>query len=381
MEDALPEVSPSAAASAAPAAPMAPAPADAPTSPAVTVAGDATDGDGVAPRDPTRWAARSTATPRSSAERPDAPPATRRLVRGMAKTIVDWQLVAPGDRVMVCLSGGKDSYTLLDLLVASQRRAPFDFELVAVHLDQRQPGYDGAPLRGWLERFGARFEIVEEDTYTTVLDLTTAGKSYCSVCSRMRRGVLYGVAERLGCNKIALGHHRDDALETLLMNLFFAGKLQAMPAKYTTDDGRFEVVRPLIECGEDDIRAHAAWAGYPILPCNLCGSQSGLQREKMADLLATLERDNPSLRAVMLAALKNVHPSHLLDADVARVWLARDRGDDPSGAETATRERTPRTGSPRDPEDPLATRTSTSGSLEAAPPGQTLVTLRRDPPR
>lgn len=241
----------------------------------------------------------------------------------MGTTIVEHELIRAGDHVMVAISGGKDSYTLLDLLTRLQKKAPIEFRLTAVHLDQVQPGYDGAALRRWLEDFGGEFEIVREDTYSTVVELTPAGKAYCAVCSRLRRGVLYNVAERLGCTKIALGHHRDDALETLLMNLFYAGKLQAMPAKYTTDDGRFQVIRPLIECSEADIIEHASWAEYPILPCNLCGSQDGLRREKMRSLIDAMEADNPHVRAVMLNALRNVHPSHLLDRALARVWLER----------------------------------------------------------
>lgn len=237
----------------------------------------------------------------------------RGLARAMTRTISTYDLVGAGDHVMVAVSGGKDSYTLLDLLHEAQRRAPFEFRITAVHLDQRQPGYDGAPLEAWLGASGIPHEIVREDTYSEVIARTPAGKAFCTVCSRLRRGILYTTAERLGCNKIALGHHRDDALETLLMNLFYAGKLQAMPAGYTTDDGRFQVIRPLIECAEDEIAAHARHAGYPILPCNLCGSQSGLQREAMAELLRELERKNPNVRAVMLNALRNVSPSHLLD--------------------------------------------------------------------
>jgi tRNA 2-thiocytidine biosynthesis protein TtcA len=245
--------------------------------------------------------------------------ASKRLIRAMGKTIADYQLIDQGDHVMVAVSGGKDSYTLLDLLCRARKKAPIDFRITAVHLDQVQPGYDGSALRRWLEDFGADFEIVREDTYSTVVDLTPAGKAYCAVCSRLRRGVLYNVAERLGCNKIALGHHRDDALETLLMNLFYAGKLQAMPAGYRTDDGRFEVIRPLIECAEPDIVTHARAAEYPILPCNLCGSQTGLRRVEMAALLDELSRDNPHVRQVMLNALRNVQPSHLLDPAVYRV--------------------------------------------------------------
>ena len=241
-----------------------------------------------------------------------------KIARTMTKTIATWRLVEPGDRVMVAVSGGKDSYTLLDLLWRARAKAPFRFDVVAVHLDQAQPGYDGAPLRRWLEQLGAPFEIVRRDTYSKVIELVPDGKSYCGPCSRMRRGILYDAAERLGCTKIALGHHRDDALETLLMNLFYAGKMQAMPAGYTTDCGRFRVVRPLIECAEADIVAHARAAAYPILPCNLCGSQDGLRRDAMTKLIEQLERDNPNVRAVMLNALRNVQPSHLLDPHVQR---------------------------------------------------------------
>ncbi|HWB76165.1 MAG TPA: tRNA 2-thiocytidine(32) synthetase TtcA [Nannocystaceae bacterium] len=245
-------------------------------------------------------------------------PLARRLSRQMTRTISAWRLIEPGDKVMVALSGGKDSYTLFDLLCRSQARAPFRFELIGVHLDQVQPGYDGAPLLQWLESYGAPFEIVRRDTYSKVIELVDEGKTYCGPCSRMRRGILYDVAERLGCNKIALGHHRDDALETLLLNLFYAGRLQAMPAIYTTDDGRFRVIRPLVECAEADIAEHARAAAYPILPCNLCGSQSGLRRDAMTQLIDQLERDNPNVRSVMLNALRNVQPSHLLDPAVAR---------------------------------------------------------------
>lgn len=237
----------------------------------------------------------------------------KQLARSMVKTIATYDLIGAGDRVMVAVSGGKDSYTLLDLLWEARSRAPFRFDLVAVHLDQVQPGYDGRPLQDWLGRFGAPHEIVREDTYSVVLQHTPEGKAYCSMCSRLRRGILYTTAARLGCNKIALGHHRDDALETLLMNLFYAGRMQAMPAGYTTDDGRFRVIRPLIECAEADIVAHARNAGYPILPCNLCGSQTNLRREAMSRLITQLEQDNPDVRAVMLSALKNVAPTHLLD--------------------------------------------------------------------
>ncbi len=240
-------------------------------------------------------------------------PVTARLARTMTKTLARYQLLAQNDTVLVAVSGGKDSYTLLELLERARKRAPFRFRIIAVHLDQQQPGYDGEPLRKWLISSKLDFEIVREDTYSTVLERTRSGKSYCAVCSRMRRGILYTTAERLGCNKIALGHHRDDALETLMMNLFFSGKLETMPAGYRTDDGRFDVIRPLIECAESDIIEHASAAAYPILPCNLCGSQSGMQRQAMGDLLRELEHKHPNVRATMLNALRNVSPTHLLD--------------------------------------------------------------------
>lgn len=243
-----------------------------------------------------------------------------RLSRTMLRTVTTHGLIEDGDRVLVAVSGGKDSYTLLDLLAAARRRAPVRFDLVAWHLDQGQPGYDGAPLARWLEDAGVPFEIHREDTYSAVVEATDAGAAYCRVCSRLRRGILYTAAERLACNKIALGHHRDDALETLLLNLLYAGRLQAMPASYVTNDGRFRVLRPLVECAERDIERHARAAGYPILPCNLCGSQEDLKRRRVAALIDDLEREIPDVRAVMLAALRNVRPSHLLDREVAEAW-------------------------------------------------------------
>lgn len=241
----------------------------------------------------------------------------RRLARQMGLCMTSWGLVKPGDHLLVAVSGGKDSYSLLELLLGYQRRAPIEFSLTAVHLDQRQPGYDGAPLRRWLEERKIPHQILSEDTYSTVLKNTEPGKSFCSVCSRMRRGILYTTAHKLGCNKIALGHHRDDALETLLMNMFFGGRMQAMPAIYRTDDQRLEVIRPLIECAEADLAEYSRLRAHPILPCNLCGSQSGLQRQEMKKLLDQLSAKHPQLRASMLGALKNVRPSHLLDPQLA----------------------------------------------------------------
>lgn len=263
----------------------------------------------------------------------------RRLSRKMLRTITKYGLVGEGDKIMVAVSGGKDSYTLLDLLWQAKQRAPIGFEVVAVHLDQVQPGYDGRPLAAWLEGYGAPYEILRKDTYSVVKSVTPEGGTYCAACSRFRRGILYEAAERMGCNKIALGHHRDDSLQTFLMNLFYSGKLQAMPASYTTDDGRFEVIRPLIECAEADIAEHAISAAYPILPCNLCGSQSGLKRQKVEALISHLEGDIPDVRTVMLAALQNVRPSHLLDPEVAEAWMARagERGEsDPEACGSST---------------------------------------------
>jgi tRNA 2-thiocytidine biosynthesis protein TtcA len=246
-----------------------------------------------------------------------------RLLSKMTRTLHQHELVKEGERVMVCLSGGKDSYTMLHLLELARRHSKVKFELIAVHLDQRQPGYDGEPLRRWMEKSGVPFEILSEDTYSEVLERTPSGGTFCATCSRLRRGILYTAAERLGCKRIALGHHREDTLETFLLNLVYSGRMQAMPAKYTTDDGRFEVIRPLIECAESDIAAFASAVGFPILPCNLCGSQKDLKREAMNKLLEQLEAMNPHVRQSMLGALSNVRATHLLDREVALAWAKR----------------------------------------------------------
>jgi tRNA 2-thiocytidine biosynthesis protein TtcA len=241
----------------------------------------------------------------------------RRLLRDMGRAIGDHRLIEEGDRIMVAISGGKDSYGLLVLLRAMQARAPIAFELVAVHLDQGQPGYDGAPLEAWLQAEGVSYKLLRENTYAIVTDKIPEGKTYCSLCSRLRRGILYRVAGELGCNKIALGHHRDDALETLLLNLFFGGKLASMPPRLVSDDGRFVVIRPLAYAAEADLTALAVERGFPILPCRLCGSQDEAQRKQMKGLLAELERKHPTLRQTMLAAIGNVVPSHLYDRGLA----------------------------------------------------------------
>ena len=237
----------------------------------------------------------------------------RRLTRDVGRALNDFHLLDDGDRLLVAMSGGKDSYALCVLLRDLQRRAPIRFEIVAVHVDQGHPGYDGAPLEGWLQDQGIPYRVLHEDTYSIVTEKIPEGKTYCSLCSRLRRGILYQAATDLGCNKIALGHHRDDALETLLLNLFFGGKLATMPPRLVSDDGRHVVIRPLIYCAEDQLRAFAAERRFPILPCNLCGSQSEAQRKQMKALLAGLEAKHPTLRQTMLAALGNVNPSHLFD--------------------------------------------------------------------
>src|SRR5580692_3661677 len=220
-----------------------------------------------------------------------------RLAHDVRATCERYQLLAPGDRIMIAMSGGKDSYTLFHLLTRLIPRLPFRVELIAVHLDQVQPGYNGDGLRAYLEASGQPFEILREDTYSVVTERLPETATYCSLCSRLRRGILYTAAERLGCTKIALGHHREDTLETFLLNLFYSGKLQAMPARYTTDDGRFQVIRPLVESAEADIAAFAGELAFPIIPCNLCGSQDGLKRDAMTELLAQLEATNPHVRA------------------------------------------------------------------------------------
>ncbi len=230
----------------------------------------------------------------------------------MGRCIADFELIEAGDRVMVAVSGGKDSYALLHLLDRSRRRAPVPFEIVAVHLDQGHPGYDGRALEHWLREHGYRHHIIHEDTYQLVIDRISEGQTYCSMCSRLRRGILYNLAEKLDCTKIALGHHRDDAIETLMLNLMFNGSLSAMPAKLSSDDGRNIVIRPLLYCAERDIAAYAEEMGFPILPCNLCGTQENLWRQQVKQMLDDLEQRAPKVRQSMLAALKNVHTSHLL---------------------------------------------------------------------
>ena len=237
----------------------------------------------------------------------------KRLARALARAITGFQMLHQGDRVMVAVSGGKDSLTLLHLLHALSRRAPVRFSLLAVHLDQGQPGHDPAPLAAWMHQHGYDFHLVRDDTWSIVRSKLSEGDTYCSLCSRLRRAVLYRVAQELSCTRIALGHHRDDAVVTMMMNLIFAGQLKSMPPKLLSDDGRHVVIRPLIYCAESDIAQFASDMGFPIVPCNLCGSQPDHQRKLVGALLEQLEQTHPGVRASMLAALANVRPSHLLD--------------------------------------------------------------------
>ena len=239
----------------------------------------------------------------------------RRLTRGLARAITDFGMIAEGDRVMVCVSGGKDSYTMLHLLRELAKKAPIDFSLLVVNIDQGHPGYPADRLRNYMREEQYDFRMIEEDTYSIVTDKIPEGKTYCSLCSRLRRGILYRLAKEYGATKIALGHHRDDILQTLFLNLFFAGSLAAMPPKLVSEEGHI-VIRPLAYCAEDDIAAYAREKAFPILPCDLCGSQDNLQRKIVGTMLNDLEEKHPSIKNVMLAALQNVRPSQLLDKDL-----------------------------------------------------------------
>jgi tRNA 2-thiocytidine biosynthesis protein TtcA len=237
----------------------------------------------------------------------------KRLRRSVGEAIVDFGMIGDGDRVMVCLSGGKDSYTLLDMLLSLKASAPVRFDVIAVNLDQKQPGFPAHVLPGYLSGLGVPFHIIEQDTYSIVKQVVPEGKTTCGLCSRLRRGLLYRYAAENGVTKIALGHHRDDILETFFLNLFFGGTLKAMPPKLLSDDRRHIVIRPLAYCREKDIEAYAKVREFPIIPCNLCGSQENLQRRAMKEMLRTWDKQHPGRLETIFTALQNVAPSQLAD--------------------------------------------------------------------
>jgi len=237
----------------------------------------------------------------------------KRLCREVGRAIADYNMIEEGDRIMVCLSGGKDSYGLLDILMKLQARAPVKFELIAVNLDQKQPGFPDHILPEYLSKLGIKFHIETQDTYSIVKKVVPEGKTMCSLCSRLRRGILYRVAKELGATKIALGHHRDDMLQTLFLNMFFGGKLKGMPAKLVSDNGEFMVIRPLAYVPEKDLIRWAEVREFPIIPCTLCGSQENLQRKQVGNLLREWDKKFPGRLENMLTSLQNVVPSHLMD--------------------------------------------------------------------
>lgn len=240
----------------------------------------------------------------------------KRLRRLTGQAISDFNMIEDGDKVMVCLSGGKDSYTMLEILRNLQASAPINFSIVAVNLDQKQPGFPEHILPAYLEEIGVDFHILERDTYSIVKEIVPEGKTTCGLCSRLRRGSLYGFAEEIGATKIALGHHRDDILETLFLNMFFGGKLKSMPPKLLSDDGKHVVIRPLAYCKEKDIEAFSLMKEYPIIPCNLCGSQENLQRQVVKDMLQQWEKEYPGRTDSMFTAMQNVVPSHMADTEL-----------------------------------------------------------------
>ena len=240
----------------------------------------------------------------------------KRVLRQVGRAIEMYGLIEEGDKIMVCLSGGKDSYAMLDVLLELQKRAPVQFDLVAVNLDQGHPGFPKDVLPNYLRQLGVPFKILEQDTYSIVQSIIPEGKTTCSLCSRLRRGILYTEASRMGVTKIALGHHRDDLVETLFLNMFYNGKLMAMPPKLLADEGRHVVIRPLCLVREQDLEAYAAYRQFPIIPCDLCGSQENLKRKKVKAMLQQWEATDPGRMDVIFASLQNVQPSHLADGNL-----------------------------------------------------------------
>jgi len=249
-------------------------------------------------------------------ERVDLNKLSKRVIREAGRAIGDYNMIEQGDRVMVCLSGGKDSYSMLDILMTLKSRAPIDFEIIAVNLDQKQPGFPAEVLPDYLKKLGIPFHIETEDTYSIVKRLIPEGKTTCSLCSRLRRGVLYRVAGELGATKIALGHHRDDILATFFLNLFYGAKMKTMPPKLVSDDGRNTVIRPLAYIPESDLIAYSDWKQFPIIPCNLCGSQENLKRQEIGRMLAEWDKKDPRRAWNTFKALANIAPSHLMDRNL-----------------------------------------------------------------
>ena len=241
---------------------------------------------------------------------------TKKIQRATAEAIAQFSMIEEGDRIMVCLSGGKDSYTLLHMMLHFQKVAPVSFDIIAVNLDQKQPGFPEEVLPNYLNNLGVNYKIIEKNTYKIVMEKTPEGKTTCSLCSRLRRGTLYEAARDLNCNKLALGHHKNDILETFFLNFFFAGKMETMPPKFKNDSGDLIVLRPLAFCNESDIEVYANAMNFPIIPCNLCGSQENLQRKKTKQMIADWETEFPDRNNIMIHALQNVYPSHLLDRNL-----------------------------------------------------------------
>ncbi len=237
----------------------------------------------------------------------------KRLKHDAGDAILRYNMIEHGDRVMVCLSGGKDSFTMLELLLMLQKKAPVSFELIAVNLDQKQPGFPEHVLPQYLEKLGIEYHIIEQDTYSIVKDRIPEGKTTCGLCSRLRRGILYSFSEKIGASKIALGHHRDDIIETFFLNMFFNGQLKTMPPKLLSDNKKHVVIRPLALCRESDIIAYAATKDYPIIPCNLCGSQENMQRKVVKKMIQQWEQETPGRSEIIMRSLQNVVPSHLAD--------------------------------------------------------------------
>jgi len=253
---------------------------------------------------------------KTSEHRPAIEKTQKSLCRAVGKAIADYNMIEEGDRVMVCLSGGKDSFAMLDVLLLLRERAPIDFHIVAVNMDQKQPGFPIDVLPEYLDGLGVEYYIVEKDTYAIVQKKIPQGRTTCSLCSRLRRGTLYEFAEQLGADKIALGHHRDDIVETLFLNMFFGSRLAAMPPKLRSDDGRNVVIRPLAYCAEGELARYAQLREFPIIPCNLCGSQPNLQRQQVKQMLAEWEQQHPGRTSLIFGALQNVAPSQLADCDL-----------------------------------------------------------------